>query len=102
MLFTHFGVSGPLILDLSATIVSLLKDNREVRLFIDLKPGLTLDQIENKLLSEINKLNIGPMGLGGKATVLAVNIETFPTHIAGLPVVLNLSCHALRSATAVI
>ena len=59
-------------------------------------------KLERDLLNEINKLNIGPMGLGGKATVLAVNIETYPTHIAGLPVAVNISCHALRSATAVL
>ena len=55
--------------------------------------------LESDLLKEINKLNIGPMGLGGKATCLAVNIETYPTHIAGLPVSVNISCHALRSAS---
>ncbi len=55
-------------------------------------------RLENGLLEEINKLNIGPMGLGGKTTALAVNIETYPTHIAGLPVCVNISCHALRSA----
>ena len=59
-------------------------------------------KLEQDLLREINKLNIGPMGLGGKTTALSVNIETYPTHIAGLPVVVNISCHALRSATAVI
>lgn len=57
---------------------------------------------ENELLRDINKLNIGPMGLGGKATCLGVNIATYPTHIAGLPVAVNISCHALRSATAVL
>jgi len=56
--------------------------------------------LEKDLLKEINKLNIGPMGLGGKTTALAVNIETYPTHIAGLPVAVNISCHALRSAAA--
>jgi fumarate hydratase subunit alpha len=56
-------------------------------------------KIEKELLFEINKLNIGPMGLGGKATALAVKIETYPTHIAGLPVCVNISCHALRSAS---
>jgi fumarate hydratase subunit alpha len=55
-------------------------------------------KLEAELLREINNLNIGPMGLGGKATALAVQIETFPTHIAGLPVAVNISCHALRSA----
>lgn len=59
-------------------------------------------KIENDLLKKINSLNIGPMGLGGKTTALAVNIETFPTHIAGLPVAVNISCHALRSAEDVI
>jgi fumarate hydratase subunit alpha len=59
-------------------------------------------KLEDSLLKEINKLNIGPMGLGGKATALAVKIEEYPTHIAGLPVAVNISCHATRSATAVI
>lgn len=59
-----------------------------------------LAKLEKELLARINKLNIGPMGLGGKNTVLAVNIEAYPTHIAGLPVAVNISCHALRSASA--
>jgi fumarate hydratase subunit alpha len=58
-----------------------------------------VSKVEKDLLKEINSLNIGPMGLGGKTTALAVNIETYPTHIAGLPVAVNISCHALRSAT---
>ena len=58
--------------------------------------------LEKELLLDINRLNIGPMGLGGKTTALAVTIETYPTHIAGLPVCVNISCHALRSATKVI
>jgi fumarate hydratase subunit alpha len=57
-------------------------------------------KLSKDLLSRINKLHIGPMGLGGQATCLAVNIETYPTHIAGLPVAVNISCHALRSASA--
>ncbi len=56
-------------------------------------------KLERDLLLAINKLNIGPMGLGGKTSALAVNIEIHPTHIAGLPVCVNISCHALRSAT---
>ena len=59
-------------------------------------------RLEYDLLTMINKLNIGPMGLGGKTTALAVNIETQPTHIAGLPVCVNISCHALRSASEII
>jgi fumarate hydratase subunit alpha len=61
-----------------------------------------LSILEKDLLNKINKLNIGPMGLGGKTTALAVAIETFPTHIAGLPVAINISCHALRSATKIL
>lgn len=62
----------------------------------------TVNRLEAELLKEINKLNIGPMGLGGETTCLGVNIEIYPTHIAGLPVAVNISCHALRSATAII
>lgn len=56
------------------------------------------DKLAKELLGEINRLNIGPMGLGGKTTALGVNIQAYPTHIAGLPVCVNISCHALRSA----
>jgi len=55
--------------------------------------------LEKELLFEINKLGIGPQGFGGKTTALAVNIETYPTHIAGLPVAVNINCHAARHAT---
>lgn len=55
-------------------------------------------QLEKELVDEINGLGIGPAGLGGKTTALAVHIETYPTHIAGLPVAINISCHALRQA----
>lgn len=53
-------------------------------------------KLEEELLNEINKLGIGPQGLGGKTTALAVNIETYPTHIAGLPVAVNINCHVTR------
>ena len=59
-------------------------------------------KLEKELLKEINNLNIGPMGLGGKTTCLGVNILSYPTHIAGLPVAVNISCHALRSAVKII
>lgn len=52
--------------------------------------------LEEELLDELNQLGIGPGGLGGKTTVLAVNIETYPTHIAGLPVAVNICCHVNR------
>lgn len=54
--------------------------------------------LEGEMLSKVNKMGIGPAGLGGKTTALAVNIETYPTHIAGLPVAVNISCHATRHA----
>ncbi len=59
-------------------------------------------KLEEDLLRQINKTKIGPMGLGGKTTALALNILTYPTHIAGLPVSVNISCHALRSASVIL
>ncbi len=52
--------------------------------------------LEKELLEEINKLNIGPMGLGGKTTALAVKVNSYPCHIASLPVAVNIQCHAAR------
>ncbi len=71
------------------------------------KKALTLDidkanpneyymEMENRLLQKINNLGIGPQGLGGNTTALAVKILTYPTHIAGLPVAVNINCHAAR------
>lgn len=71
------------------------------------KKALTLDinktnidefysQMEERLLDKINNLGIGPQGLGGKTTALAVKILPYPTHIAGLPVAVNINCHAAR------
>jgi fumarate hydratase subunit alpha len=51
---------------------------------------------EKEILEAVNKLQIGPQGLGGNTTALAVNIEVFPTHIAGLPVAVNIGCHVNR------
>ena len=59
-------------------------------------------QLEKELLEQINALGIGPQGFGGKTTALAVNIETFPTHIAGLPVAVNINCHVTRHKTEVL
>lgn len=61
-----------------------------------------LANMERELLERINKLGIGPQGLGGRTTALAVHIEQMPTHIAGLPVAVNMQCHAARHKTAVI
>ena len=56
--------------------------------------------LETELLDLINRLGIGPAGLGGTTTALAVNINTCPTHIAGLPVAVNICCHVNRHAVA--
>lgn len=61
-----------------------------------------VNNLENELLEKINSLGIGPGGLGGKITALAVNIETYPTHIAGLPVAVNICCHVNRHIVKVI
>ena len=58
--------------------------------------------LECLLFERINSLGIGPQGLGGKTTVLGVNIETFPTHIAGLPVAVNICCHVARHVSRVL
>ena len=55
-------------------------------------------KLEEEILSMVNKTGIGPQGLGGRITALAVNIEWYPTHIAGLPVAVNINCHAARHA----
>ena len=59
-------------------------------------------QLEDELLTEINKMGFGPAGLGGNTTAIGVNIETSPTHIAGMPVAVNICCHAARHASATI
>lgn len=59
-------------------------------------------KLEAELLEEINALGIGPQGFGGGTTALAVNIESFPTHIAGLPVAVNINCHVTRHKTEVL
>ncbi len=63
-------------------------------------PDESIRKLEIEMLERINRLGIGPAGLGGRITALAVNIESYPTHIAGLPVVVNISCHATRHAEA--
>ena len=58
--------------------------------------------LEAELLDRINALGIGPQGFGGRTTALAVNIETMPTHIAGLPVAVNINCHVTRHRTVIL
>ena len=90
------GLGGTADECLSLAKESLLSDIRI------LNPDTVLRKHEKNLLQKINALNLGPMGFGGKTTALAVRIKKAPTHIAGLPVGLNISCHALRRASVVL
>ena len=73
------------------------------RLFLS-QPSLseTVKELEQEMLTRVNQLGIGPGGLGGRITALAVNIETFATHIAGLPVAVNICCHVNRHANRIL
>ena len=59
-------------------------------------PDAEFAELEKELLKRINNLGIGPMGYGGRTTALAVHVEVFPSHIASLPVAVNLQCHSAR------
>ena len=63
---------------------------------------LEIAELEKELLNRINELGIGPMGYGGRITALAVNVETFPAHIASMPVAVNINCHSARHKEAII
>jgi fumarate hydratase subunit alpha len=65
-------------------------------------PKLELASLEEMLLKAVNKTGIGPEGLGGKVTAMAVHVESFPCHIASLPVAVNINCHAARHKTIVL
>jgi len=70
---------------------------------VNIRSGIEyVRKLEEELLRDINRLGVGPAGFGGRITALAVNIEVFPTHIAGLPVAVNIGCHATRHAEAVL
>ena len=65
-------------------------------------PNPIYEKLENELLEKINALGIGPQGFGGRTTALAVHIDSMPTHIAGLPVAVNINCHVARHKTEVL
>ncbi len=65
-------------------------------------PDAETAALEVEILSRVNDLGIGPAGLGGRWTALAVHVETFPCHIASLPVGVNIQCHSARHAAAVL
>jgi fumarate hydratase subunit alpha len=79
--------------------VALLAKKALLRPLGQSNPETHLAQLERELLNEINDLGIGPQGFGGTVTALAVHVESFPTHIAALPVAVNLNCSAPRRAT---
>lgn len=67
------------------------------------KPNIEwVAKLEEEMLDKINSLGIGPGGLGGKVTALAVNINTYATHIAGLPVAINICCHVNRHVSTIL
>ena len=76
--------------------VALLSKKALCRDISERNPDEFYKNLENRMLEEVNKLGIGPQGFGGNTTALAVNIETAPTHIAGLPVAVNVGCHVTR------
>ncbi len=82
--------------------VALLSKRALCRDIDSRNPDEFYKSLEERMLNEVNKLNIGPQGFGGNITALAVNIETAPTHIAGLPVAVNVGCHVTRHASVVI
>ncbi|MCA6070419.1 MAG: fumarate hydratase [Endomicrobium sp.] len=82
--------------------VGLLAKKALLRKIDSNNQSIFYDNKEQELLDDINKLNIGPMGLGGKITALAVFIETKPVHIASLPVAVSIQCHSCRRKTVVI
>ncbi len=65
-------------------------------------PRLELARLEEDLLKAVNQTGIGPEGLGGKVTAMAVHVETYPCHIASLPVAVNINCHAARHKTIIL
>lgn len=75
---------------------ALIAKYAAIRPLDEVNPNHQLDLLEKEILAEVNELGIGPQGFGGKTTCLKVNIEMFATHIAGLPVAVNINCHAAR------
>ena len=81
---------------------ALLAKRAVLRPLTERNPRTDLAEFEATLLDCVNALGIGPQGLGGVVTALAVNVEVVPTHIAGLPVAVNLGCHSMRRRSVVL
>jgi len=86
----------------SADTASLLAKRAILRPVGSHHPDARYSDLEDEILRRVNATGNGPQGLGGTVTALAVNIATFPCHIASLPVAVNLNCHAARQAAAVL
>jgi len=82
--------------------VALLAKQAAIRNVDSFNENPYYENLERELLESVNALGIGPQGFGGKTTALKVNIEVFPTHIAGLPVAVNINCHAARHKSVVL
>ena len=99
-----FKINTPLNDEAKAALEGLTRPDGTRPLLIAVTQLTSTDQeaLEEDLLARINRLGIGPQGFGGRTTALGVNIETLPTHIAGLPVAVNINCHVTRHKTEVI
>ena len=75
---------------------ALIAKEALIRDINDSSSDIDAKKLEDELLEEINQLNVGPMGLGGKTTALKVKVNLYPCHIASLPVCVNIQCHASR------
>ncbi|MDR0905150.1 MAG: fumarate hydratase, partial [Oscillospiraceae bacterium] len=82
--------------------VALLAKRALLRPIDERNPDPYYAELETELLDKINALGIGPQGFGGKTTALGVNVLAAPTHIAGLPAAVNISCHVTRHASEVL
>lgn len=83
-------------------VTTLIAKKSLLRTLGEFNSNPIVSQLEKELLEEINKIGIGPQGFGGRITALGVNIETFPAHIASMPVAINIQCHVARHKEAII
>ena len=83
-------------------LVAMLAKKALCRSVSQRNPDPFYAQLEEKMLQAVNETGVGPQGFGGETTALAVNIEAYPTHIAGLPVAVNVGCHVTRHKTVVL
>ena len=92
--------------ELVETIHNLYSSYEDIGLLIEMgyedEDPEMVKELEEEMLEKINKLGIGPQGFGGKTTAIGLNIETMPTHIAGMPCAVNINCHVTRHKTEVL